>query len=54
MVLTYTKCQINIHAPRLVVRNQKHIFKYSTQTYVVGTQKSRPDETVLWSTQNMC
>ena len=33
----------------------KNLFSYlSTQTYVVGTQKNRLNETVLLSTQNTC
>ena len=29
------------------------IFHFSTKTYVVGTQKNHPNETVLLSTKNM-
>ena len=33
---------------------QKITFLFLNQTYVVGTQKNRPIETVLLSTQNIC
>ena len=36
------------------VRNWKLLFLFLNQTYVVGTQKNRLNETVLLSTQNIC
>ena len=33
---------------------EKWFSYFSTKTYVVGTQKNRPNETVLLSTQNIC
>ena len=34
--------------------NQKIIFLFLNQTYSVGTQKNRLNQTVLLSTQNEC
>ena len=36
------------------MRNEKLIFLFLNQTYVVDTQKNRFNETVLLSTQNIC
>ena len=33
---------------------EKYISYFSTETYVVGTQKNRLNETVLLRTQNIC
>ena len=38
----------------LGVCNENLIFLFLNQTYVVGTQKNRLNETVLFSTQNIC
>ena len=40
--------------PQIRVRNSKLFSYFSTKTYVVGTQKNRPIETVLLNTQNTC
>ena len=46
-----------------IIRNMEQAFSFkcvqkksyfSTKTYVVGTQKNRRNETVLWSTRNTC
>ena len=37
----------------LRVRTKKLIFLFLNQTYVVGTQKNRLNETILFSTQNI-
>ena len=42
---------------KFLVKNadKKNYFSYfSTKTYVVGTQRYRLDETVLFDTQNIC
>ena len=39
---------------KLRVRTKKLIFLFLIQTYVVGTQKNRLNETVLLSTENIC
>ena len=36
------------------VRNENLISYFSIKTYVVGTQKNRPNETVPLSTQDSC
>ena len=41
-------------APRLECVLEKCFLYFSSKTYVVGTQKSRLNETVLLSTQNTC
>ena len=38
---------------RTLVRNENSIFLFFNQTYVVGTQKNRLNETVLLSIQNI-
>ena len=44
---------VKVHAPQIRVEIWKIFFSYfSTKTYVVGTQKNRLNETVLFSTQN--
>ena len=40
--------------PKFRVRTKKFVFLFLDQTYVVGTQKNRLNETVLLSTQNIC
>ena len=35
-------------------KNKLFFTYFSTETYVVGTQKNRLNETVLLSTQNIC
>ena len=49
-------CHISDHLPdlQLRVRTPKIFSYFSTETYVVGTQKNRLNETVLLSTQNIC
>ena len=39
---------------KLRVLNRKLISYFSTKTYVVGTQKNRLDEMVLFGNQNIC
>ena len=41
-------------APRLEFVTENYVSYFSTNTYVVGTQKTRLNETVLFSTQNKC
>ena len=36
------------------MHNRTIVFYFSAKTYVVGTQKNRLDETVLFSTPNIC
>ena len=49
----YTKFfKYHISGPQIRVRTGKLFSYFSTQTYVVGTQKKRLNETVLLSTQN--
>ena len=40
--------------PQIRVRNWIFFSYFSTETYVVGTQKNSLNETVLLSTQNTC
>ena len=40
--------------PQIGVRNWKLLSYFSIKTYVVGTQKNRLNETVLFSTHNIC
>ena len=39
---------------KLRVRTRKKLSYFSTETYIVGTQKNPLDETALLSTQNIC
>ena len=46
---------LNLSNNDTIIRMHKNEFSYfSTETYVVGTQKNRLNETVLLITQNTC
>ena len=49
-------CPYTYASPLVKSVYQKNIFSYfsTKQSYVVGTQKNRLNETVLLSTQNIC
>ena len=46
---------VSIRLPYIIIRHNQNqlIFIYTTETYVVGTQKNCLNEMVLLSTQNM-
>ena len=50
------ECVLSVDPPGLKLRvcTKKLFFLFFDQTYVVGTQKNRLNETVLLSTQNIC
>ena len=48
------KFEPGVSGLQIKVRTENIFSYFSAKTYVVGTQKNRLNETVLWSTQNTC
>ena len=46
--------EAHIRPPRKEYVTEKYFSYFSIKMYVVGTNKNRPNETVLLSTQNTC
>ena len=49
-------CFMLLHRPLVILKTKrrKRISYFSTKAYVVGTQKNRLNETVLFSSSNIC
>ena len=54
LIMAFNNFSVILPGFNLRVRNKKLTFLFLNQTYVVGTQKNRLNETVLLITQNIC